>query len=88
MFAQYPRFSFSRNLFSLRLKIFDFLLFKLEFFILPPFPRSSYLCTIITRQPTLSALNPFASVLFSLKIRKDYNSYCIFSFFTLIYPNF
>ena len=29
-------------------------------FILLPFPRSTYVCTPHARQPTISALNPFA----------------------------
>ena len=31
-----------------------------SFCLLPPFPRSSYLCTTIARQPTVSPPNPFA----------------------------
>ena len=33
---------------------------KLKFFILLPFPRSAYIYTPLARQPTISALNPFA----------------------------
>ena len=49
----------------------------IEFFVLSPFPRSSYLYTILAPQPAISALNPFAPGVFSLKIRfsSDYNRF-------------
>jgi hypothetical protein len=58
------------------LKTCGFLHF-IEFFVLSPFPRSSYLYTILAPQPAISALNPFAPGVFSLKIRfsSDYNRF-------------
>ena len=41
------------------MKTYGFLRFR-SVFILSPFPRSPYPCTPIARQPTISALNPFA----------------------------
>ena len=52
-----PKILSSRE--NLRLITYGFL-HSIEFFVLLPFPRSTYLYTSIARQPTISVPNPFA----------------------------
>ena len=53
----------------------------ISFFVLSSFPRSSYLCTILAPQPTISALNPFAP-----RFRLIKNS--LFLYFSLYFYSF
>jgi hypothetical protein len=54
-----PPFVLSANK-EIKVENLRFSPFLLKFFILSPFPRSAYSCTLLARQPTISALNPFA----------------------------
>ena len=49
---------------KIKVKTCGFLPFY-QFFVLSSFPRSSYLCTILAPQPTISAINPFAPKVYS-----------------------
>ena len=71
-----------------RLKTYGFLRLN-SFFILSPFsPLAVPLYSYRERRTTISPLNPFAPGVFSLRIRQDYRSYCIFSLFCLDFIGF
>ena len=71
-----------------RLKTYGFLRLN-SFFILSPFsPLAVPLYSYRERRTTISPLNPFAPGVFSLRIRQDYRSYCIFLFFCLDFIGF
>ena len=71
-----------QNLMETRSKTYSFP----QFFILPPFPRSTFLCASLARRTTIYAINPFVSTAFSMRravflFRKDCNSAYVFTLF-------